>query len=108
VIPSPINIILLVMMFGSCVVGIVAWLSIVSCYLSMRANRTERATTLVRLRPWWFLLNDTLTQTRMEWRSRLLRSAGVFLLSAIVIGAVLGGSLLYCNGNSACLVVHFR
>ena len=107
-IPSPLNVILLAAIFGACILGVAAWISALSNYVSMRANRTDQATIIVRLAPWWFFLNRNLTQNGIEYRARLLKSIGAFLFAIIGITAILGGSLLYCNGHADCLVAHFR
>jgi hypothetical protein len=60
------------------------------------------------LRPWFFLFDNSLAEEGQWYRTRLLRSVGVFAICAVLTALIFFGALAYC-GNYAgdCLVAHY-
>jgi len=92
---------------GAIVVCIGAWFSAIFSYIFLLGIRQDIPRALF-IRPWFFLFDNSLPEEGKRYRTRLLRSVGVFAVSAFLLALILFGSMAYC-GNYAgdCLVVYY-
>jgi hypothetical protein len=74
----------------------VAWIATIVSYSQMRANRTEKATFLVRLIPWWSMRDGMLTEEGLLWRRRCSRWS-ITLMGSVAVGAADLGLALWLH-----------
>jgi hypothetical protein len=77
-------------------VAFIAWAFAAVSFVGMYLNRTERATLLRRMVPWWYLKDGMLTERGIEWRRRSLWGGVVFFGSlATMLLIIFIAKLLY-------------